>query len=1761
MRKRTTIAEPIESRPSDDGFARNGFDNLLSAAFFALLGLVALYGFVKFAEPSPRVHRPPFLADYSEEPLEARFTGDGLEKRLTEIAAATGASRLTCSPGFYRTESLILEAFRAAGLEVQTQEFPVVVPVTEICEILGENGQPLDDVRIFPFEPSGLMPVALPPEGVSGRLLPTDSLALKELTGHDPARSIVVTTLDAASDWMKLSSLGVPALIVREDELGRSLRADPDAAGPWSRLVTPHEMPFPRFVARGPIEKYAGRPVTIRCKVTWQSRSARNVLGVLRGDGSAREALVVTAYYDSNSVVPDLAPGAEQSVSLAALLECAQAFAPYRGKLPRDVIFVATAGHAQSLAGVSRLMEAVETFRSKNKDYRTFREQREIEEQKLRLAHKGLLFLELLRSTEGRGEDLKNAWLTEGEEFQRWFESAFQTVAGEVNLDCRDEALEARLRYLRAGEPLYRDGFDAGSATDEQRRSAANSHPLLLDYLEAKRKENRSAHVMLLPIHEAVTRPEFTEWGYLERTHRHLEEIVAHHERMIRELNDLDAVRKLFTRYERTLTLNLELYSGGHKRQTDLALLVGIGRPGTTVEPQIGDLTTIFQEKSRGPQGAPSFQVVSWGPRDADGSVERPNPISPKYTELESEVWYRCGKLAFTASNYEFFPPKLCTPEDVRADLNTEALRAQSPVLGRSLLAVANGRVPFKTIAADRLNTIFTLRGTVFGSAGASAILPSHPMGRKTFVHAFNDEWRENPSYHTRGIRLYPVLETNPYGEYERQFTFDMIPWGNPFTVNAARFAPDGRIAFIKDASPAGQSVFKNERVSGADVSATSGQAVKPIQLALFRCAPVTLYDQSNPSTMRLFKSVRYLDKAGLAAPPRYYAGKLTSFFDPDFAFYVGLMDGSAENPEIQVCRAFLLNVDENEPIRADEPELHGRGYLAADSAVLTVPHSDAAGSMWRTAEKRLRLQQRFGMADEQMLGFHRTSRGWLSEARERFAQNDLVRAVNAAGSSLAYAINNHPVIRARISHAVVGILWYLGLLVPFVFFTEKLVFGFTDIRKQLLAVSLIFVVVFGLLNLFHPAFQMVRSSLMILLGFVILLLTVLVMLMVGGKFKQNLKDLRSKEGRVEGADISRGGVIGTAFLLGLNNMRRRKVRTGLTCLTLVLITFVMICFTSVSSDLVNVEYPTGRSPWNGLMIRDASFLNLDEAEVNNLAQLYGEQFPITRHRWLVARLDPQRLMNTELLLDREFEAGGGRITKRARANAALELEWKEPMFSGLDRFLRTERGWFPRPPETRREKLEAIRQGFKDRNSVILPENLARELAISVEDVNQGSPVVMIRGEEYEVRGIIDPVELTKCPGLDGQSLLPYDLNSVQTLGAKAEVGYVLPTDVGRLPGSQVILVNKLPTPTATEQALTVSTAVLFPRSPYRLAPDKPELPAVGYKDQRRLVMEYLERTGESAWYAIDGIAYSGSRTRARTLAGLLELLVPIFLAALTVFNTMRGSVYERKDEIYVYNAVGIAPNHVFFMFMAEALVYAVVGAMLGYLLSQATGRALTALHLTGGMNMDYSSIETIFASLAIVAAVLLSTILPARDAARLAAPSEVRTWTVPKAEQDRMEFNLPFTFTPHDRVAVVRYFHRWFDANGAGSSGHFFCSPPEPLLETSAAEEKSGGLVPGIGCTVWLKPYDLGVSQRVEMVLPTDLETGEYIARVRIRRLSGHSAAWQRTVKPFLGALRKQLLNWRATTRADREEMFGEAKELLSPQITHRNAEERKA
>ena len=290
--------------------------------------------------------------------------------------------------------------------------------------------------------------------------------------------------------------------------------------------------------------------------------------------------------------------------------------------------------------------------------------------------------------------------------------------------------------------------------------------------------------------------------------------------------------------------------------------------------------------------------------------------------------------------------------------------------------------------------------------------------------------------------------------------------------------------------------------------------------------------------------------------------------------------------------------------------------------------------------------------------------------------------------------------------------------------------------------------------------------------------------------------------------------------------------------------------------------------------------------------------------------------------------------------------------------------------------------------------------------------------------------------------------------------------------------------------------------------------------------------------------MGYIARRARVRSLAGLMDLIIPLIIAGLTVLNTMKGSVYERRNEIFVYNAVGIAPRHVFAMFVAESLVYAVVGVVLGYVLAQGTGRVLTALGMTGGLNMNFTSLSTVYASLAIAAATILSTWFPARSAMEIAKPAEDAGWSLPRTEGDSLAFDLPFTFGHRDRVAVLGFFHRYFVNHGEGSAGPFFSGAPE----LAAAEPSGGGpLVPRLAVTVWCKPFDLGVSQRIEIALDSDPATGEYISRMTMRRLTGTQDAWQRLNAPLVARIRSHFLRWRAASEKQKQDYFAEARALL--------------
>jgi hypothetical protein len=270
----------------------------------------------------------------------------------------------------------------------------------------------------------------------------------------------------------------------------------------------------------------------------------------------------------------------------------------------------------------------------------------------------------------------------------------------------------------------------------------------------------------------------------------------------------------------------------------------------------------------------------------------------------------------------------------------------------------------------------------------------------------------------------------------------------------------------------------------------------------------------------------------------------------------------------------------------------------------------------------------------------------------------------------------------------------------------------------------------------------------------------------------------------------------------------------------------------------------------------------------------------------------------------------------------------------------------------------------------------------------------------------------------------------------------------------------------------------------------------------------------------------------------GLEMIFFPILIAALIVLNTMLTSVFERIKEIHIFSSIGLAPAHIGMLFVAEAMVYAILGSVAGYLLGQLTSKVLVWFHWLPDLYLNFSSVSAVMTTMIVVAVVLLSTLYPARKASEVATPAIDRTWRVPDPDGDHWIVPLPFAVTGEQATGLNSFLAEWFQAYEEYSIGDFVTQNV-----TSEEFEHEFGTGYSIKCMTWLAPFDLGVSQRVSIETTPTSTADVYDLRVLIDRESGDISNWKRVNRRFLNTLRKQFLIWRTLKQSERERYLTEA------------------
>ncbi|MBL0712512.1 MAG: hypothetical protein JJV98_02315 [Desulfosarcina sp.] len=491
--------------------------------------------------------------------------------------------------------------------------------------------------------------------------------------------------------------------------------------------------------------------------------------------------------------------------------------------------------------------------------------------------------------------------------------------------------------------------------------------------------------------------------------------------------------------------------------------------------------------------------------------------------------------------------------------------------------------------------------------------------------------------------------------------------------------------------------------------------------LMMFACRQTTLFNLLEPRSFRYMTKINLLDARLEAAPLKYWWSRIDSrdstmvslYLAPETRFKMTLSDTVLRKKMI------LTGATPQRP--------GGIGYLVDAWPRLFHTEYHVARDMWQLLKPRIASLEEKGINDERLRGLQDEGLTALQAAESALALKHYDIFMEAAARSWALASRVYDQVESTQKDILFGVLFYIALFVPFAFCAERLVFGYRNIHKRIIAFSAILLLLIVVIYNVHPAFDLAYSPTVVILAFFIIGLSLIVTLIIFFRFEEEMSLLQHRAMRKSIEGISRWKAFVASFLLGVSNLKRRRLRTVLTCTTLIILTFTIMSFTSVKSTRLHARiFYNARAPYQGFLLKNPDWRDLPLEALTSLTNTFMGHTVAAPRVWL----------DTE---DRTHSAKIPVIRGQARfeAQGVVGLSSAETGFTGLDRALLAGR-WFEND----------------DERAVVIPQRMADQLNIRADDLDRAS--VTIWGSSYRVAGIFDDQQIMQRPDLDGEPLTP---------------------------------------------------------------------------------------------------------------------------------------------------------------------------------------------------------------------------------------------------------------------------------------------------------------------------------------------------------------------------------------------------------------------
>jgi hypothetical protein len=1639
-------------------------------------------------------------------PVKADVDAGQFDADLRAIASA--GSRVVGSEGYLQTVDYVESSLRALGdrVEVRRHEFGVMVPVTASATLtIGAGDAAKREEQVYPFWPAAVRLNATPTDGIAGRVVYLKDAEPSQIKPASVAGQIAAIDASAGARWQQVAYFGAKAILVLGDDNATNvdLRAH--------EVAIPVNLPR-YYVPPGALADAirAGQlnvdgAAVLKATLNWKRVTAVNLYAFVKPAAPAPEgwtrssppaAVTFSVPLEASGLVPDLAVGAGQAVQTASGLALARelATAPVR----RPVLIAFTGADSIAQLGTRNMLMALADPPAK---------------------WRGLL------DELARGEATVAAQIDRVAQLQA--DPAAINVANDRELIDRIKKLietdaslqqEALFRYrlMRREEmaPELRERvadmednqvrLGAIRAAFEQRptelTSSTDNRNLAQYYLErAMARLAGDKNALGLRQNYAARRAQLQdrvdlyEWlaGRVNRDRN--PGTRANNSRLIEAL------------------IALDLSDGGVRVGP---MFFGYGQRSSNIS-QIQEFSDWFQRQQRSPETSGE----RWVPRTAGvldleplNNARSPSSWLAAPMPLGSELGQAWGVPGFSLITLDDLRPRRDTPADTLANLPPQRVRERIvPQLQAVVTMLRPALQDARFAGAVELKwDTGEVAGQVVGLASGRPV-PDLPREGfyATYYHVNNGNGKipalrvYSPAV---GLRRTELIPTDAEGRYR----FEGAPRNGDYTqwtVQVYKFAPGtGEVLASSDLGKGGSEIKWH-----ADLKQTNLM----MRNIVFDCDEFSLFGLYDPRFLQGLGELLPLDARRNAEPQRFSFlirdQMLAGYVEESIRALLLFRYGRVGN------RLMLLNVDLSPETNTSGVGEGATGYTVKQLNNLGPLSLATVQDFAKLDGKRLGDYRKAGVNSDLVDALHAGAARHIEAAKVALANDDGAGVVASANGAWADEARVYQAAQDMATDVVRAAIFLLLLCVPFSFCMERLVIGSPNIYKQLGGTAMFFAIMTAALWSFHPAFRISSSPLVIILAFAIILMSLLVMWVVYGKFDTELKRIRSGRGTGEGASIARASVLMSAVLLGIANMRKRKFRTALTSITIVLITFAVLCFTSSSRFVGTTALPTGiDSSHPGLMLRQRGFRPMPTIVLDNLSAVLGDKAPIAQRWWNTNAGDPNELFHVV--------AGGtgGQAPRVFAAQSLLGLTADEARVSQIDGVLG-------------KEKFARL---ANEKDVIFLSDVVAGQLKVGEGDT------VLLGGRELKVASVFSAEAFDReVTTLSGESLAPlkYSSGALDAGGRKLSDAGLEDLDFSADVSTDEVGGGAYEHLSATRFVIVhADVARSMPQSTLRSVAMRTE----DFAKVGPLADDLTRRFAITtfAGYA-DGVKLVAASNLA-SVSGAGQVAVPLAIAGLIIFNTMMGSIAERRREIHVYTSLGLAPLHVGALFIAEAMTYGLIGTVFGYVIGQGVGTLLLHLGWLGGVTLNYSGSSAMMTMGLILLIVLLSALVPARLASKIAAPSIERSWRVPLPVGDEIRAVLPFTINKTAADGALAYLAEFFAAHQEGSIGKFSAGK----VEAFTFSDEKGHSSRGLKTVIWLTPFDLGVRQHLMLLIHPGEYPDIYEVQVLLQRLSGDDGSWYRMNRTFLTELRKQFLAWRSLSPQRMLDFVEESKTLFA-------------